>query len=390
MNSISSKTSKYYVASGIILLLLGSFLDNLRGPLLPILTRDLGITYQDGSWLFVAGNLVSVLVTFFLIPTMKVLSERRTCLLAIVISVTGCLFALFVHGFWSFIGFALLLGMATGSIGAMCNIMAMIGAKPGRQRQSLSILHMSYGVGAFTAPLILVGLRDLGFPWTASFLILLVPFIGLFGLIFAKIPEQGPISPASETGFMFASDQLLPLLIFGFYVVGEVMTSSWLVAYLVEDKKMSLAAGARQFSLFFLVMAISRFSNLAIRSAKLESFVMFGSLVLPLLIHGIARFWDLPEALPLAGIVGCFFPLFLSRLKDRFSDRWREMTIWIVVFLQIFAGLGHFFTGRITALWNIGIAFYIPMVALLIAVLLFAVFWVQSDGISARKHATTG
>jgi fucose permease len=384
MNLITSHTSKYYVISGTFLLFLGSFLDNLRGPLLPVLTRELAISYQDGSWLFVAGNVVSVLVTFLLMPTMKIFSERRTCLIAIAVSIGACVFAYFVHGFGSFIGFALLLGMATGSIGAMCNIMAMIGSKPGNQRQSLSILHMTYGVGALTAPLILVGLRGLGFQWSASFLILLLPFLVLFIFVFTKIPEQGPISPVSTGGLMFSREQLLPLLIFGFYVVGEVMTSSWLVTYLVEDKKVSLMASARQLSLFFLIMAMARFANLAIRNERWEAFVMFGALLSPLLIHVVARFFDVPAILPLTGLVGSFFPLFLSRLKDRFSDRWRDMTVWIVVFLQIFVGFAHFFTGQVTAAWSISTAFYLPMAALVIASVLLTIFWIRSDGISAR------
>lgn len=366
-------SSRHYLVSGILLLFLSSFLDNLRGPLLPILTRELAISYEDSSWLFVAGNFISVVVTFLLIPAMARYSERRTSLWAVAVAIAACISAYFVGGFLSFIGFALLLGIATGTMGAMCNIMTMLGSRPEHQRRSLSLLHMTYGLGALTSPLILVGLRDWGFSWAAAFGILLVPFVAMFSFVAVKIPERGPLSAPSDSGLMFSRDQLLPLLIFGLYVVGEVMTSAWLVTFLVEDAHQSLETGAKQMSLFFVFMALSRLANLLIRSDRVASVVMILSLVIPLGLHGLARWLTMPELLPLVGLVGSFFPLFLARLKDRFSDRWREMTVWIVVFLQIFIGAAHYLTGKLTEQWGIGVAYYLPMIALTLALVLIAV-----------------
>jgi fucose permease len=384
MKSLTKEEARFYLTSGILMLLLGSFLDNIRGPLLPVLTKQFGIDYGSGSWLFVAGNIVSVAVTFLLMPVMRHISERRASLLAVGFAISACLFANFVEGFSTFIGFALLLGMTTGAVGAMCNIMTMLGSSTGSERRDLSILHMTFGLGALTAPLLLVWVQANGTGWAGSFQALLLPLVAIFILIAWKLPERGPLAPTSSGSLLLDWEQLLPLLVFGFYVAGEVMTSAWMVTYLVESEKFPFASAAVHMSLFFGAMVASRLFNLLIPNRRVENFVIFASLIIPILVHLCARYLAMPALLPLAGAVGCFFPLFLGRLKERYSQQWREMTVWTVVFLQLFVGIGHYLTGRISEVWDIRAGYGLPLGSFVMSVVLLTIFWLRSDGFAAR------
>ena len=74
---------------GAALLFFGAFLDNLRGPLLPIMAKDLHLDLADLGGFLAIGNLGAIIGTFLLIPLMQKLSERRTAMGAAILLASG-------------------------------------------------------------------------------------------------------------------------------------------------------------------------------------------------------------------------------------------------------------------------------------------------------------
>ncbi|MCX6125873.1 MAG: hypothetical protein NTV34_14155, partial [Proteobacteria bacterium] len=57
-----------YFSIGIVFLLVGSYLDNVRGPLIPALIQQATFNYQSVSQILIWGHLTAFVVTWLLIP----------------------------------------------------------------------------------------------------------------------------------------------------------------------------------------------------------------------------------------------------------------------------------------------------------------------------------
>ena len=64
------------MGAGLLVLVVASYLDNVRGPILPAVSKALGVGYGSTAWFLVAGNLAAVGCTFLLIFLTRRISER--------------------------------------------------------------------------------------------------------------------------------------------------------------------------------------------------------------------------------------------------------------------------------------------------------------------------
>ena len=69
-----------YIFAGVATLVSVSFLDNVRGPLLPVLCDQLGISYSEGGLFLTVGNFAAVLSTLLMGQALKKFSEKRVTL----------------------------------------------------------------------------------------------------------------------------------------------------------------------------------------------------------------------------------------------------------------------------------------------------------------------
>jgi MFS family permease len=362
-----------YVICGVLVLMIGSYLDNVRGPILPALNQALSLSYGQSSWFLVVGNIAAVLATFGLIFLTPRIGTRRTAILSCAIGLVAAAIPLTVGDFPRLILAAVFLGSAVSAFGAICNVLVIEGTDLAHRSRILCGLHMMYGFGSLAAPAIAGLMLENGRPW-ASILALAIPVVAAIGLfaIFG-IPEEPREANRKPVTGSFSLMQGLVIGIFVLYVAGEVLTSVWMVPYLVEARGMELASAAWHLSGFFLAMGLSRCLCSFSLSPHHETGIVFGAFGAHVAFFSLGRAGN-DWALPLTGMVGPFFPVFLSRASRRFPERATHLTLLMLTFVQLSLAVCHWGMGRLTDSIGLVGAYYLPVILMALAACGFAAY----------------
>lgn len=159
----------------------------------------------------------------------------------------------------------------------------------------LGLLHMFFGIGALSGPLLftmasvtLLNWR-LAFLFTACFPILF--FFLLCPIHLSKVDSEEAIRLSDVTTLLKSKMVILFILLLFVYVGAEQAIAGWLPTYLIETRNVSHATGSVTLSLFFVGLTIGRLLT-GIVSDKVghsQTLVMlsFGSAVFFLLIFAV-------------------------------------------------------------------------------------------------------
>jgi len=359
---VTKKSGWRLILLGFGFLLLSAYLDNLRGILLPVFTQVFGLTHQQNSSFLVLGNFASVFFTLSLLFLTRRFSDRAVCI-GVCVSVLGSLsYALKVSAFPSLLIFSVLIGGMVSMLGSLANLNVIHGSTLTDRAKSLCGLHAMYGLGSLCAPEIAKRLFAAGDSWTAPvFAAIPAAALLLFGS-FAMPARRDDGIP--EVAVSVNSMQVLILAIFAVYVAGEVMASMWMASYLVDFASFSVVEVAPYVTGFFLTMAITRLLCFFSLKPAAEVAVLFLSLI------GSSAFFILAYsgkiwAFPLVGVLGPFFPLFLSRLGKTFPKSVRALTLWILASNQLTQACFHLVVGGLADHLGIRTAYGLPLWLLL-------------------------
>lgn len=175
-----------------------------------------------------------------------------------------------------------LLGIALGLIDPMTNVL-LVAAGGSNAGRWLSYLHASFGIGAFSFPIMAsVGLAY-GVPWRIQLLILAVmAFAGVawFSFLRRQWPKAAAAAKVGKTAEGFPKGQAnlvadqggpwmhpVVLVLAGamlLYAGAYRNLSLWTVLFFQSELGATQVAGARALSLLFLVITLSRLANAAI------------------------------------------------------------------------------------------------------------------------------
>ena len=201
---------------------------------------------------------------------------------------------------------------------------------PDARGRALNTLHLFFGVGALTSPLVVGGLVGAGVPWQAVLLgtaAVTVPIAALWALI--ALPHGRRSRPASIVGAQAPGRLALrwPVIVLEIaiacYVASEVGVSSWLIRFLDE---VPLALATTSLSLYWAGLAVGRlvsarysdrFDHLkyATLSVLLAGVATFAAVLVPSTGASILLF-------ALAGFAsGPVFPLIIAIGGERHPDR---------------------------------------------------------------------
>lgn len=201
---------------------------------------------------------------------------------------------------------------------------------PEARGRALNTLHLFFGVGAFTSPLVVGGLVGAGVPWQAVLLgtaAVTAPIAALWALI--ALPHGRRHRPASVQGERAPGRLALrwPVIVLEIaiacYVASEVGVSSWLIRFLDEAP---LALATTSLSLYWAGLAVGRlvsarysdrFDHLKYATAcvLLAGVATIAAVLVPSIGASIALF-------TVAGFAsGPVFPLIIAIGGERHPDR---------------------------------------------------------------------
>ncbi len=371
VNSAPSSPLRIWQIMGSLFLLIGAYLDNLRGPLLPIISKELGLDLSSLGNFLALGNLAAILGTFILIPILQKISERRAAM-TVVLSLTLGWFAIRLSqlGYGTY-ALSFYFGFCTTLLGALSNIFIIRGTPILDQPKMLSGQQMMYGVGSMLAPLAVATCLGAKLPWTL--LIVGLTPIALFMFFGLKwgIKEQGPTPEDGATKFKLDKRKMVVFLTFMGYVSSEVACSMWMTTYLNSKFELGIEHSSVITSAFFAVMMLTRLVCFFIANQKNQNFLMWFALIVPALIVSLVQWGASYYLLPLAGAFGTFFPIYFSKISQSFSKEWRSMAVWLIISLQIAVMIMNLGISRLAQKFGVVQTFWFIPITLCATMILF-------------------
>lgn len=362
-----------FIFSGLFLLASGSFIDNSRGVLLPILAERFGLSYTQGSGFFIAGNVGAVVATFMLLPLSRRFSERKLVLVFCLTGILGLFVGGLVFDFQSLIFFGVFLGIIISAYSALSNLLLIQGTDLKSRSKMMCGLHMVYGLTSICSPLICNELLKLGFSW-AGCLGVVTLFLAALGVyVTFRIPEAPKSDEELKSSLKLNSLQAWVVLIFCLYITGEVLNSMWFVTYLVKAKNLSVAISSRYLSAFFVCMTLTRalcFLSFGEAQENLLLWICLLTSVALMILGHLGFLW----AFSLSGVLGPFFPLFLGRVSRVFHEQSKVLTLWILGMGYITLGVFHLTVGKLAMRLGIDRAYWLPAILVLLSAACFGVY----------------
>ncbi len=364
-----------FILAAFMSLLASSYFDIIRGPLLPAVAAELGLEFAQSGWFLATGQAVAAVATLLMIAALNRWSERTVMIFICSLGLCAGLFAPLVASFGALLFLAGLLGMTVSMLGTMCNILLVEGAPLDLRSRFLAGMHTMYGIGSMSAASFVGFGLGHGFHWSTLYLVALPLYAALLVFSWKKLKRTGEGGARTVQSARLTPMQALVVVVFALYVAGEVSTSMWMTTFLVKTRGFTVSEATPYLSLYFLAMAVTRFGCAFWLKTKDEKFVLRLALCVPLVASALAwsgRSW----ALPLIGLFGPFFPVFLARTSRRFPDKWRSITIWSVVIMNVSIGIANVSVGSLADHFGINVAFRLP--ALFLALALGGMSWYLS------------
>ncbi len=320
------------------------YVDNLKGPILPVLLDDLNFSYTTGGTLLLGsyfGFLIATLAT-------GVLADRignKLILLAAGVLLTVGLFLFSIgNGFWS-----LALGMTLGGLGLGAIEVGgnnlIVEVHDAQRGRFLNLLGVFHGIGSFTVPVVASQLLLSDFSWRQIYQMTLVltVMLALFFLV-VRYPRrqssgEGGLGFGALRKVGFTRSMMLYYLLIAVYVAAELGIASWLVEFLQQEKGMSLARSSFYLSLFFVFIMIGRLlgSFVVERIGYLRIMLVVSVASIVSLSAGI---FGPPTLAILIPFTGLFFSIIFPTATAAVSHQHVKNTGAILGLLFAFGGLG--------------------------------------------------
>jgi fucose permease len=338
------RSVRLFTASAFFCMFIIGFAENLKGPAMPVLLKEMNFAYSQGGTIILAAYLGFFAATL-LTGVLADVAGRRTVLLA-----AACSIFLGVAGFVTFKTFwgvslsFFVIGLGTGGLDLGGNSI-IVDLQPKEKGRYLSLISVVRGTGAMISP-ILAGLFIAGsIGWRAGYLIVLA--LAAIMVVFAGLTKYPVGAGSFKEGMNFKTlgrqitmpkMRWLYILMFA-YIGTENSVASWLPAYLQAAHGMSVKISSEAISLFAGGLIAGRLvgSFIIHRVGYLRALLIASTGALACLIAGLSGASGLTFFLPLAGVF--FSPIF--PITTAFTTDMHQNNVGSMIGLLFsFAGLG--------------------------------------------------
>jgi fucose permease len=368
-----------------MLMLLSSYSDNLRGVILPLITKELDLSYSYSSWMLSLGHGAAASVAIGLMVFLKKHSLRSALWMNLVLMSLVILGGQFVNDFGGLLLFAFTLGGVITAFGTIGNLLIMQVVSSAVVDRMLAALHVMYGLGSMMAPVSAGFFLEYGHHWSFLFSVVLIGVVAVgLGLAFQPLigrdsspSKKDDVCPSRhfETPALKSKLWRLEVLLqasFICYVTAEVGCAMWMTTYLVESEGLTLSHASVFVAMFFLCLTITRVLTFVFVKPYLNAWVLLGCLIVGgcCFVAGLSgEYW----ALPLVGVVGPYFPLLMARLSRTFFAQRNRVTLTVILLMQVALLGGHWFLGKAVTRWGASYAYWWP--AVMLAMTIIFVIW---------------
>jgi MFS transporter, FHS family, glucose/mannose:H+ symporter len=354
------------------LLFICSWIDNMRGPLLPVVTKFLALDYGTAGLIISVGNLVGFVTTWLLMPVLNRWSLKQVGLAVLGYTVAVCLATTLVDTPTRILLWGALIGGCVSTLGSLSNLYVQAGVTPERMGQTMSALHSIYGLSSFIAPVVAGNILRQPAQWPTLFssvapfgaaLAVFIYFLGPQSVDRKLIKSQAqPIS--------LAPIHLLTVAVMIAYVVSETLTSTWMPSYLMQVHGLTIKDASWYTSMFFAAMLVTRMACGIWARPRWHRILIWGSLVVSLICLTTALLTGWLWLLPFAGVFGPFFPLYSTWSSLRFPERARNMMIWMLSGMQCALSFMHYLMGKLAAVSGFQVAYWLPPAMMVLTLIL--------------------
>jgi FHS family glucose/mannose:H+ symporter-like MFS transporter len=354
------------------LLFICSWIDTLRGPLLPIVTKLLGLDYASAGLIISLGNIVGFTMTCMLMPALNRWSLKSAGLAVLGYAGVICFGSTFVNTPAQMFLWGALIGGCVSTMGSLSNLYVQSGVKPELLGQSLSILHSIYGLSSFIAPVVAGRILREPSHWPLLFTIMapVSLFLGIFIYFYGPKPTEKQPGYSQVQPIRLEPIQILTVIVMITYVAAETLTSTWMPSFLIQVYGLNIQDASWFASMFFGVMLISRIACGIWARPRWHRLLIWGSLGLAFIALTTSLLTGWLWLLPFSGLLGPVFPLYSTWVSLRFPERARNMTIWMLSGMQGALSIMHFVMGKMAAVWGFQVAYWLPPALMLLTVTL--------------------
>ncbi len=319
------------------------FVDNLKGPTLPALLRDLNFNYsQGGTILF--GAYIGFMVATLLTGVLADATGMKTVLLLAGISLTVGLTAFsLVNSFWLLVAALFIVGLGLGAIEVGGNGL-IVDLHTGNRGRFLNLLAVFHGVGSFVVPLYAAQLLSASFSWRQvyQFAIILAIGLAIFFLLvrYPRPPRSGnTLDLRTLVSAGFTRQMTWYYLLVTVYVAAEIGIAAWIVEYLQQAKGFDITGSSFYLSLFFAMIMVGRLAGSVIveRIGYLRIMLIASVASIVCLTIGILGSTVLAFFIPLTGL---FFSIMFPTTTAAVSSLQLANRGAILGVLFTFGGLG--------------------------------------------------
>lgn len=361
-----------WFVAGLAMLLIGSYLDSIRGPLLPVLTDIFTLNYQQSSGLLAVGYLSAFFLNLLLFPILGRLPLKRVSVFSLGLAAAVCGLAGYVADLRQLFFYMPLLAAIVAIFGTLSNLLVHRATSEHSRGRAMAALHTMFGLGSFLAPVATHVVLAESNDWSLLF-ISVVPLLVLL-LLFAifKLSETSEQISSPPVVLTTASNVGLDLHVVAVqiaYVLAEVLTSMWMTSYLVVEAGLPVTKASDYLAAFFIVMTCLRLLCSMFVKTNWIFPLLIASLIFAFVAFVFGRFGN-HWALAAVGLLGPFFPLYMAQISLWFPQRHTRLTIWIVSGMQAMLGILNFAMGNIAAHLGLAVAYWLPAMMMVLALVL--------------------
>jgi MFS transporter, FHS family, glucose/mannose:H+ symporter len=320
------------------------FVDNLKGPTLPALLRDVNLSYGEGGAILLSAYIGFMVATILTGVLADAAGLRVVLLLAGVALTIGLTAFSLVSSFWLLALALFVVGLGLGSIEVGGNGM-IVDLHSANRARYLNLLAVFHGVGSLVVPIYAAQMLSAAFTWRQVYQFAIILAVGMV-LFFALVRYP----PALRTGgeklslrTMFSAGLTWHMgwyyLLITAYVAAEIGIAAWIVEYLQQVKGFDIGTSSLYLSLFFAAIMIGRLVGSFVVDRIGYLAVMLTAIVASIVTLGLGIFGP-PALVFLIPLTGIFFSIMFPTTTASVSSLHVTNMGAILGVLFAFGGLG--------------------------------------------------